>query len=366
MASVAPTSPPTATAAVPGVTPTVPAASAPTGLADTMASLGDGARSKLAGFASAVDPRNVDWTALQTHLPALPHTSPTAILVAALVGISALIVSVYYIVRMYRWNERYCPVFLSDPIRGTNITTMPSRTSLPIYPVVDRKATEYKGIRLPYRANDLALIDTPKPLPELNHSVEFTLSFWLRVENYQNNNPNNRALVDQYPQLFVQNPDTRQFRVMYDATNNALVFAVNIRTKLGTGVGSSGKQVERTEVFRVPDVVRVQEWQMVTVALNNRDLDVYFNGELHRSFHLANVPDLTDNAWRLYPGEVPFTGMVSCVRYFHYGFNTHEVARLHKWQRNQDIPRASYFWWWTWYRGNSFTALFDNFQQARS
>ena len=352
----------TSTAQPPGVTPTVQPSLAPKRLTDTIASLSENARGKMAGIANAVDPSKVDWSSLHTHLPTLPPMNSTAIIVSAICVVVFLIIFVYYIVQLYRWNVRECPVLLSDPIRGANITTMPSRLALPMYPVIDREYTKYKGIRLPYRANDIMFLDTPEPLPEINYSMEFTLNFWLRIENFQYNNPNDANALETFPVLFVQDPTTEQFRVLYDATNNTMVITVNIRSKKGT---ANGQQTRRVEVFRVPNILLIQEWQMITIVLDNRDLDVYQNGRLYRSFYLANVPELINNDWRLFPGKVPFLGMISCARYFHYAFNTHEAARLYRWLDGKPIPREAYFLWWSWYRGNSFTALFDNFQKKQ-
>ena len=98
---------------------------------------------------------------------------------------------------------------------------------------------------------------------------------------------------------------------------------------------------------------------MLTVVLNNRDLDVYRNAKLVQSFHLNNVPYLgTTNDWSLYPGVTPFGGLISCARYFDYAFNMHEVYRLHEWQKDQDVPYESFYAWWTWTPGNTFTSLY--------
>lgn len=347
----------------PSVSPSNTSTTNVTGLSDTMKTLGDSTRTKLSAFVESVDPRKVDWSALQTHVPKFTQLSATAILTIAIVIIAVFIISIYYIVKLYQTNVRDYPVLLSDPIRGANIGTTASRQSLPIYPVIDREFVGYNGITLPYRANEIGLIDEPQRMPRPNHRIEFTLNFWMRIENFQNNNiTDSEYALETYSELFRQNMARRQFRVLYDATDNTLVVTVLIRSKQGHQIRTQ-LQTPRVEVFRIPGVLLIQEWQMITLVIENRDLDVYHNGKLYRSFHLANVPDLVGNEWRLFPGSVPFTGMVSCARYFHYGFNAHEVSRLYKWLDGKIVPREAYFFWWTWYRGNSFTALFDNFQK---
>lgn len=332
-------------------------------LSDTFNSISENAKSKLAGLASSVDPRNIDWSELKKGLPTAPALSPVAKVMIVIVAVTVFCISMYYLIKWYEYNANNYPVLLSDPIRGANIGPTASRMSIPTFPVVDRDFTKYQGITLPYRANDLAFIDKPRRMPEPNHKIEFTLNFWMRIENYQYNNPKASMHVDSYTELFRQNPSTRQFRVLYDSTDNTLVVTIQIRSKKGLPDTPNTPQTQRVEVFRIPRILLVQEWQMITLVLENRDLDVYHNSKLYRSFHLANVPDLVGNEWRLFPGQIPFTGMISCARYFHYGLNTHEVSRLYKRLHGKPIPRENYLFWWTWYKGNSFTALFDNFQK---
>lgn len=303
---------------------------------------------------SKLDPRNIKIK--------LTKKQTIVVLGLTLVGLVILVFIIYYIFVMFEHNIIEYPVLLSSPIRGAHFTHLPSTMEQALYPVVDRQKTENTGVKLPFNGNELSFLQEPRDLPELNHQVQFTLNFWVKIENLPQLN---QSCTSNYAKLFVQDRYERtsnhdsgsgRFAVMYDVTNNNLVISVDY---LHTGGGiDPNKTDNRTQVFHVPNTMLIQKWQMVTIVLENRDIDVYHNSKMIRSFHLDNVPHIVNNRWRLFSGKTPFIGTVSCARYFNYAFNSHEVYRLHDWQKDQDVPYETYYFWWTWYSGNSLTALF--------
>ena len=304
---------------------------------------------------SKLDPRNIQ----------IKMTKKQAIVVLALtlVGLVLLAMFVYFLFVMFVKNNVEYPVLLSSPIRGAHFTHLPSTMEQAMFPVVDRKHTNNKGILLPFRGNELSFVHEPRELPELNHQVHFTLNFWVKIENLPQLS---QSCASNFAKLFVQDRYNRasnhdsglgNFAVMYDVTNNNLVISVDHMKH------SASANTVQSQVFHVPNTMLIQKWQMVTVVLENRDLDIYHNKALIRSFHLDNVPYLVNNHWRLFSGKTPFVGTVSCARYFDYAFNSHEVYRLYEWQKDQDVPYESYYTWWTWNRGNSITALLRTVQK---
>jgi len=140
---------------------------------------------------------------------------------------------------------------------------------------------------------------------------------------------------------------------------------------LPTTTDTPSVRTEDPQVFRVSRVLKLQRWQMITIVLDNRHLDVYHNTALTRSFFLPNVPYLNNSngglwkrpVWTMYPGSAPFGGTLSCARYFDYAFNNHEVYRLYRWHRpkKNNAPVESYYGWWMWHRGTTFTGLYRAF-----
>ena len=281
------------------------------------------------------------------------QASPAKIIVAIVVFI-VFVLCVWGIVVLYRRNDKHYPVLLSDPIRGSDFVPYPSKNAT-LHPMVDRQTTQ-TGIRLPYAANSLLFVQEPRPLPKLNDQVQFTLSFWMKVENlgqtysspFQKTADGNVAVAE--PTVLLAQNQT-QFQVLYDVGDNELLIEVQLKNLM------TATQSQRSQRFALSHVVNLQVWQMFSIVLDNRHLDVYKNGKMVQSFLLVNVPELTTNTWRLFPGSVPFAGTISNVRYFDYAFDAHEVAR-HYSRHTAIIPRASYLFWWTWYKGNSLVSLF--------
>jgi hypothetical protein len=301
--------------------------------------------------------------------------------VAILVCVVVVAIVLYFVARwvhrVYTFNAVDCPVLLASPIRGSDFTSMPSTVHQPMYPVIDRVVLNNKGIPLPFQGNELALISSNQSIPTLNNQVQFTLNFWMRIENMdvqsnsgtQRNRPTNDT--SNYATLFAMNTGSTnrggQFIVQYNSAHNELVVSVAI---IPTTAKYASLNTEAMQVFRIPSMLKLQKWQMVTVVLDNRNVDVYHNSRMHRSFTLPNVPYMNNTGgslwkrprWNLFPGSVPFGGTVSCARYFNYAFNVHEAYRMYtrdKTDRANQAPEESYLFWWTWLRGSTFTSLYQ-------
>lgn len=307
---------------------------------------------------SYLDPSKIDWNNLNPRMmESMTKTQTIVTLVVSIIAILLVVLMIYNMVIMFQNNLLYYPVLLTSPIRGAHFTRMPSTMEQHMSPVIDRKATQYQGIKLPYGGNELSFLQEPQLMPYINNQVQFTLNFWVRIENLPQLN---KSCTTNFSKLFVQdvqntstnNTGNGRFAVMYDVTNNNLVVSVNIL------IHGDTRDHIKSQVFTVPHMLLIQKWQMVTIVLENRDLDVYHNTKMVRSFHLENVPHLVNNYWRLYPGKVPFVGTISCARYFDYAFDSHEVYRLYQWQNGQDVPYESYYMWWSWYKSNIFTKLY--------
>ena len=263
-----------------------------------------------------------------------------------------VIIIIYLVVALYYRNLWHYPPLLATPIRGDTFDTYPNEFPYKKpHPVVDRSDST-DGINLPYTKNALAFLPDrvimPIPNPKNRHSV----ALWIKAENLADNHTQDAR----YAYLLAMHyrvanagdsDDPTNLAIMYNGHQNELVVRVKIRSQLG-----------EMQEFHVPNVLKIQTWQMITVVLDNRNLDIYIDDVLHRSFFLANVPMIETNMWSLFPGEVPFRGTLTCVRYFDYALNHHEIKRIHARTKSKDIPSMSFLRWWTWTRSNAFTRLF--------
>jgi hypothetical protein len=282
-------------------------------------------------------------------------TSIGKVTVAAVV-LMIIAYGMYATVVLYQTNRDHYPVLLAGSMQGANF----EQRADAIY--CDRKYSN-KGVRLPYIDNQLMFVSgrdavsdssvevvpvVLHKLPAINHQVQFTLDFWIRLENATLDNSSSTHV------LFAQSTD--QFVVKYNIATNALI--VSLRQYVdSTDSRNNGEPILET----FADVLLLQRWQHVSAVLDNRHLDIYIDGVLHDSRLLSNVPYLQTNRWQVFPGSQPFLGTVACARYFDYALNRHEVVRLDNWLRpassSKSPPKWSYYTWWTWRRGGSLSAL---------
>ena len=70
----------------------------------------------------------------------------------------------------------------------------------------------------------------------------------------------------------------------------------------------------KTETVTAKDMP-IQKWLHICVSLENRNLDVLINGELHNSKYLNNVPILNDSDLLITP-DGGYSGQISSLRYY--------------------------------------------------
>lgn len=296
-----------------------------------------------------LDPTRINWEKLKiTTIKEMSSPYIIFIIISCILVVFLLCFIIYKIKNWYQTNANDYPVLLTLPVRGALYTHDLSTINKTTYYVLDREGVNYDGLKLPYPGNELSFLTEPKLMPELNNQVQFTVNFWMKIENY---GQLSTGADKNYSILLAHNyTSVGQFQVCYDNNTNTIVVLVEITTPGGN---------PKTETYSVPNILLIQRWQMITIVLDNRDLDVYYNNTLSRSFHLNNVPELgVVNDWVLYPGKNEFVGLVSCVRYFDYAFNMNEVYRLHLWQKGEHPPQTSYYFWWTWYKGNTISSVY--------
>jgi hypothetical protein len=256
-------------------------------------------------------------------------------------GVLAALYGIFCVYWLYQTNLRERPVLLTIPIRGDDYFVQGRRKK---FKIVNRNENGGRGIPLPFVGDELVWRRNRPPMPSFNQRVQFTVCFWAKVDN----------LTTQYDTVKYASILTmgrkQQFEISYNFYANMLKLRV---------VTKDPKK--RDLVYSTPNFFALQRWQLVTVCVDNRRIDVYRDRELIASYVLTNVPifrggpDVTNNNhWRLFAGDVPFTGVVSCVRFFEYPFTNHDVHRylLHT-SADGEPPTYPYFTWWTWYRSNA-------------
>ena len=276
-------------------------------------------------------------------------------------ALSTIIVAILLAKLYYRNLEKFPPL-LTTPFRGANFDPYPNN-EFPrkrTLPTVNR-ANGPEGLTLPYAKNNLALLPDRVRMPNHNTQNRMSIMLWVKAENIAESYAAESEGVEPYAYLVAMNYATKSvssdpnaapldptnLSILYNSSENDLVVRVR-----------ASSQLSLTQEFHLPNALKLQKWQMLTIALDNRDLDVYIDDSLQRSFLLSNVPLLGSNTWTLFPGMIPFHGTLTCIRFFDYALNHHEVQRLYRKHRSKDLPSMSFLLWWTWMPTTAFSRLF--------
>jgi len=235
-------------------------------------------------------------------------------LVILLVGIIILLVLLIIGYRIY------CEIYKNSPMLYRGI----------IDGVLTQEniALQEDGSKLPYKQL-ICMENIGNPLPKL----EFGYSFWLYIDNIGSSANWEASYMKSKNILNRGNSPS----ILYVPLNNSLVI------KIKTGVMN-------TEEFVLKKALNSQKWINVCVSLDNRDLDVYLNGELNRSFKLKEVPKLNFNDIAIFDGGNIYA-KIAILRYFNYPLYPQQVKSIYDKHKRQTPPKENMFWWFwpQWY-----------------
>ena len=167
-----------------------------------------------------------------------------------------------------------------------------------------------------YISNDL--------LPESDIGIKSTYSFWI----YFSNVPENAHWITDYnehkPVLFrygtpdvVYIPKEHQLKLSFTYKNPS-----NLKTKYD---------------FILKDL-EVQKWMNIIMVMNNRNIDIYLDGELHSSTVLNSVPFLTKKFLYIGQKNNNFNGYLNYLEYINDALTIDEAKSLYN-KRVNSLPK---------------------------
>ena len=189
--------------------------------------------------------------------------------------------------------------------------------------------------------NQLIYIDSPKNLnsyskeirfdrvPTSKNKIQCSYSIWLYFENAPENvyrqYGNNRF----YPILEKKTHDTTMGSpgLYYRPKDSNIMVSIKTTTN---------------NTFIVKSII-LQRWNNIVIVVEDRNLDVYINGKLYRSFYLDNVIDLGESDLHINNNNNLY-GDISYFRYFNYALHPDIVERLYN-NTNKNKPTKPHLWW---------------------
>lgn len=225
-----------------------------------------------------------------------------------------LIIIIYMTVKafqLYKYNNTFNPILLREVIKGTK------------YGIEEKDVIVLKDKQIieGYKLND--------KIPLLNGGKKWSVNLWIKPENqtanFQADNQSQQQHLLEWG---------KSFYIYYEPLRNELVIGVNVIVVKGS---------QEFQEFRIPNIIKIQKWNMVTVSFDNRLLDVFIDGKLKKSIVLYNVPTFDEGKWLCCKTKT-FIGKITAVQFFLDTLNDDDVMSIYN-KYNIEKPHIPFFWW---------------------
>ena len=172
-------------------------------------------------------------------------------------AIIIIIVVFIYLIYKYRFARNNNPILVKGVVSGTAKTNEYNE---------DGNSYSYK-----YSINS-------ETIPDMGESLIFGYSFWLYIDNIGSSGNWESSFMEE--KQIINRGDSPS--IYYKPKDNTLI------VKIKTGE-------DNLETFVLNKVLQSQKWLHICVVLETRNLDIYIDGKMNRSFILKEVPKLNNN-----------------------------------------------------------------------
>ena len=228
-----------------------------------------------------------------------------------------LLVIMFYFIFKFTSARANNPILLRDLVDGSSINN----------------SVNEDGNNYPYKN----IIDSSN-IPHIENSLTFGYSFWIYIDNVGGSG-NWETSYDK-EKTIINRGDSPS--INYIPKDNSLI--VNIKT---------GE--ENVEKFVAYKSLRTQKWNHVCVILDNRNLDIYVDGKMIKSFILKEVPKLNTNDIYIFDSGNIYAEL-SYLRYFTMLLTPKDVEGIFKTTNFKEkvmskiktsnvYPVPTIFWW---------------------
>ena len=160
-------------------------------------------------------------------------------------------------------------------------------------------------------------------LPDSKQGIKFTYSFWLYLKNIPENGIWNAKYI--FPKYILYRYGTPN--VVYFTKKNKLRIYMTFKNKFSDIVK------DYIEI----DELTFQQWNNIVITLDNKDFDVYLNGELYGSIILKNIPLIFKRNMHIGEKHNNFNGYLSYLEYFNDKLSIDSIRDLYN-ERKNTIP----------------------------
>ena len=197
----------------------------------------------------------------------------------------------------------------------------------------------FNGPKLAMRQDKPATVTLPDALPALYEGGEYSVSFWMYINNYAHRANFNKHVLTLGPSATADtNYDT--LRVYLGPNTSSLAVRVDtgsspnrlIRSTYDNLFSTQSTGADPSAPFPTCDLVSVdlQRWVNITIVINGRSSDVYMDGKLARSCVLNSFFRVDPSGYQLtLLDKHGFGGYISNTSAFGYALNPEQVYRMY-------------------------------------
>ena len=199
-----------------------------------------------------------------------------------------------------------------------------------------------KGIKLPkrkkcpwtYYLNPLNLQDIlsifyskSSILDKVSPNLEFNYQIWINIANISEN--------------LNWNDDFDLPKILLNRGFSPIILYVPKNNNLRVGMRTNNS--DQITFYELENFFKVQKWSLLSVNLQNRNLDIYLNDTLVNSYILPGIPFLNNDSIYLFQ-EYGFFAKVSLIMYFNRSLSPNEVEKYYNMNKKSYIPKLKYFY----------------------
>ena len=201
-------------------------------------------------------------------------------------------------------------------------------------------------------SNNSSFMETPLvyDIKPSKSGIEFTVRFWLFIKsNSQSSDWKNNFNTEKIIFKLDQNDGDKNGSpiLFYNAKKGTLhldTIVGGMDTRDITNDDNSGNFIGLPERFDIGKV-KLQKWCHYAIVFDNRNIDIFYNGELYKSHKLSNVP-LIGRSTISFGAQGGLHASLAIPKYYNRVVSYNEIYQDYLNHKDERIPREHFLFFW--------------------
>ena len=173
-----------------------------------------------------------------------------------------------------------------------------------------------------------------KHFPKPYKGTNYTFNFWLFLENVPENACRD-STITHFIDIFIMENTKSYLKLQINQ------YSSDLKLLLCNNTSIDDSKQEHTIINHIPN----QKWVNISINIENKYIDVYFNGMLYNSFYSPNIITfITPAPMKIICSNKGFYGYISKLRFFDTSIDYKRVNELYN--NNMTDPGSNKLLWW--------------------